>query len=473
MREIRGVQKFSRSTFNPCRWLLASFVGCACFAQCARGNSIVVWGSDSGQTNFPASLTNVVEVAAGALHNLALLDDGTVRSWGSQTNVPAGLSNVVAISAGGFASLALKANGTLVSWGTSSWGQTNVPASATNVIAISVGSGHCLALRNDGSVLAWGANNFSQTNVPAFSTHVVTISAGGAHSVALQRDGAVVCWGRNAFGQVSPLPSNVSNIVMVSAGGEHTLALHADGSHSYWGAVINQPAPGYSNAPTAFSNVVSVSAGSAHTASLLSDGTVHTDGFPPATHQPASLLNVVGLAAAQGNLFPLFGGISFQGGQHSVALVGDGAIRAPAVPRQHSLTPGAFLILNPMATGPQPLRYQWRLNDNDIPNATGPRFVIPKANRRSAGVYSVIISNASEVITSQVAQVAVTVRQQLQNEGGGRLWTFHSLLRRRRWNGIDSRRSLALFLGSEFRLRELDSARHYPVAHQRFDAFLG
>ena len=46
---------------------------------------------------------NVVAIAAGDYHSLALKSDGTVVGWGynvnNQTTVPAGLSNVVAIAA--------------------------------------------------------------------------------------------------------------------------------------------------------------------------------------------------------------------------------------------------------------------------------------------------------------------------------------------------------------------------------------
>jgi hypothetical protein len=73
---------------------------------------VVAWGYNyDGQTNVPPGLSNVVAIAAGSTHNLALKRDGTVIAWGrntfAQTNVPAGLSNVVAIAAGDFHNLAL------------------------------------------------------------------------------------------------------------------------------------------------------------------------------------------------------------------------------------------------------------------------------------------------------------------------------------------------------------------------------
>jgi hypothetical protein len=56
-------------------------------------------------------LSNVVAVAAGQTHSLALRADGSAIAWGGnpngQTNVPAGLSNIAAIAAGANHSLAM------------------------------------------------------------------------------------------------------------------------------------------------------------------------------------------------------------------------------------------------------------------------------------------------------------------------------------------------------------------------------
>jgi trimeric autotransporter adhesin len=79
--------------------------------------AVVVWG---GGTPNPPGLSNVVGVAAGYDHDLALLGDGTVVAWGQdydgQTNVPPSLSNVVAIAAGYYHNLALRRDGTVVAW---------------------------------------------------------------------------------------------------------------------------------------------------------------------------------------------------------------------------------------------------------------------------------------------------------------------------------------------------------------------
>jgi len=93
----------------------------------------------SGIASAPFGLSNVVAIAAGGEHCLALKSDGTVVSWGSSrhglTNVPPDLSNIIGIAAGTLSSYAIRSNGTIVGWGASA----EVPPGLNNVVAISVG----------------------------------------------------------------------------------------------------------------------------------------------------------------------------------------------------------------------------------------------------------------------------------------------------------------------------------------------
>jgi hypothetical protein len=67
-----------------------------------------------------------------------------------QTNVPPGLSNVIAIAAGFGHSLALCADGTVVAWGDNSYSQIAIPAQLRHVVAISAGHSHNMALLAEG-----------------------------------------------------------------------------------------------------------------------------------------------------------------------------------------------------------------------------------------------------------------------------------------------------------------------------------
>ena len=69
------------------------------------------------------------------------------------------LENVIAVAAGAEHSLALTSAGTVVAWGSNAAEQTTVPTAAlSGITAIAAGWNHSLALKSDGTVLAWGLN---------------------------------------------------------------------------------------------------------------------------------------------------------------------------------------------------------------------------------------------------------------------------------------------------------------------------
>jgi alpha-tubulin suppressor-like RCC1 family protein len=62
------------------------------------------------------------------------------------------LSNVVAVAAGGAHSLALMSNGTVTAWGANWNGQCAIPPTATNAVAVAAGLYHTLVLLDDGAL---------------------------------------------------------------------------------------------------------------------------------------------------------------------------------------------------------------------------------------------------------------------------------------------------------------------------------
>jgi hypothetical protein len=296
---------------------------------------VIAWGDDTfGQTNLPSNLTNVVAIAGGGYHSLALNADGTVVSWGfdtyGETNVPEGLTNAVAIAGGAYYSLALNADGTVVSWGDDTYGQTNLPSNLTNVVAIAGCGQHSLALKSNGTVVGWGSDIYGETDVPLDLTNVVGIAGGFWHSLALEANGTVTVWGANYLGDGN-VPTGLTNVVSIAAGYYHNLALRSDGTVVAWGAgETYNPSDGWdfgqSIVPPGLTNVVAIAAGEFHSLALKSDGTVIAWGAGETNNPyygeydqsivPPGLTNVVTIAG---------------GWDHSLALVGNGSLGSPLV----------------------------------------------------------------------------------------------------------------------------------------------
>ncbi|MBI4649505.1 MAG: PKD domain-containing protein, partial [Bacteroidia bacterium] len=198
------------------------------------------------------SLTNIIAVAAGGNHSLALRDDSTVWAWGLNGNGQLGdnmpfinwtfpvqvhginnvgfLTGVVAIAAGENHSLAILANGTVVAWGLNSKGQLadgsttqrNTPVlmtgmdGGTTAYAIAGGNCHTMVLQSNGRVKSCGCDNAGQlgndgnSSLAASTTltyvnidnvgsipleNIVGIAAGHVHGLALDNTGSVWSWG--------------------------------------------------------------------------------------------------------------------------------------------------------------------------------------------------------------------------------------------------------------------------------------
>ncbi len=348
---------------------------------------VLGWGiSAFGPLDVPAGATNVVALAAGSLHGLALRADGSILAWGDnrmgQINVPPGITNAVAITAGPFSTFALRRDGTVIGWGDDTFGQLNIPSDLTNAVGIAAGFNHCLAVRSDRTVTAWGA----LATPPSDLTQVVAVAVGGLFDLALRADGTVAAWGNEAW---NADVRGLSNVVAIAAGESHGLALLADGTVRAWGNNLS----GETAVPRDLTNAVAISARGSHSLALGADGRVfewgETMGNVP---RPGDLPNVVAVAA--GNYFTL-------------ALLEDGAPHLTLQPWDQSVPAGSQPCFTAKAVGLQAMRYQWQFNGKDIEGATKDVLVVADAQPADAGLYSVIVANARGARASRSARLVV------------------------------------------------------------------
>jgi alpha-tubulin suppressor-like RCC1 family protein len=279
---------------------------CLQFKHMSAHQSVVGWGKNAtgglgGGFRGAARggvvgthLENVLEVAAAGA-SYALVENGTVDSWGDNTfgelgngthensstpePIP-GLTNVVAIAAGACQAMALLSNGTVMTWGANEFDTagngtggeghieegiatpTLVP-SLTNVVAIASGGGDDAALLANGTVEAWGENKAGQIgdgttelkSVPTpvqGLTNVKSIAIGGiasigGHLLAVLQSGTVMAVGGNFAGELgddsaaklstTPVPvKGLSGVTEVSADISHSMALLENGTVMTWGS---------------------------------------------------------------------------------------------------------------------------------------------------------------------------------------------------------------------------------------------
>lgn len=366
-------------------WLVAGNASGTATSSVARVvvSRVAAWGkNNSGQCNTPEGLTNVVAVAGGFQHSVALCRDGSVVAWGynvdGQTNIPPGLSGVVAISAGDWHTLALKSDGTVVAWGWNGYGQLDVPAGLNNVASIAAGANYSIALKSDGSLVHWGETGWGQGNIPTDLTNVTFVAQGEAwwHGVAVRADGRVTCWGLNNYGQTTP-PSGLHDAVAAAKGVAYSLALRDSGRVIHWGELEN----GVHLVPTDLTNAVALAGGGWHCTALREDGTVTAWGANQygQSQVPVGLQGVTFLAAGQ---------------LHTLALVGDGApfLTTPLLDR--SAGQGETVRFYAPASGSWPLGYQWKLNGTSLPGATSPILVLPSVQVAQSGTVTVVVSNS-------------------------------------------------------------------------------
>lgn len=227
---------------------------------------------DTGGGTCITPLTNVVAIAAGSYHTVALKSDGTVWGWGYNSNgqladgtsthrnvavqacqdydvptstcltpftvpVPTIVDGVVA--AGDVSSYVVSGDGTVWAWGANSFGARgtgavlgNAPnqvcdgfASAsctgtlTGIVSLTCGRYHCLARDSGGNVWAWGRNEFGQLGDGTTTDRYVATPVCQVYD-----EGAGTC------------TTQLAGVGAIGAGEQHSVARKTNGELWAWGS---------------------------------------------------------------------------------------------------------------------------------------------------------------------------------------------------------------------------------------------
>ncbi len=204
---------------------LADYVTSADLRLLSLSTDGVVYESTSITTTMLITNTNIIDIAAGRTHNLALINTGRVIAWGSNSD-----------------------------------GQATVPPEAQfNIVQVAAGDNTSYAPTNTGRVIAWGNNSDNATTVPvAALSQVIFIAAGYRHAIALKNDGSVVMWGKgstSAYAEDMLLELATLDTVFVNAGANGSVAVTSNGKLHYWDS------DGYKIAPVDYSSHVAINAG--------------------------------------------------------------------------------------------------------------------------------------------------------------------------------------------------------------------
>ena len=250
--------------------------------------------SDATQQNVPPTrkLASVPEelkdnlnvLSVGTTYGIGCSKDGKVHTWGytkitdkiDLAEIPEEVqeANIVNVAAGYDHVLALSDQGKLYVWGNTRLSQADIPQKAQRKEFVQIGAStqYSVALTKDGYLYLWGNGNTADIKVKKdYQNHIVKFALSDYAYVCLMDDGSVKYTGYNATTSYAQIPEGLeSGVTDIAASSTTFAAVDGNGKVAIWGNVTN----GENDVPEFEGEIREIYGGRYHYTALLDTGKI-------------------------------------------------------------------------------------------------------------------------------------------------------------------------------------------------------
>lgn len=182
---------------------------------------VFAWGNGRRrQTDIPEeakNLNNISDIVAGYQNSIILTDDGHMYYFGNSMNNDIDLfhpyqGQLKKVAVTSDAVIGLTFDGEVVYLGAQQTAYSRIPENMGNVVDIATTAATVAAVNDEGKIFVWGnvTPKKGEGNIPEYEGKIVAIQGGRYHYTAMTENGDIISWGDNTYNQAT-VPNSVAS----------------------------------------------------------------------------------------------------------------------------------------------------------------------------------------------------------------------------------------------------------------------